>query len=217
MINEFIKRLLSSIILIPIIFFIIIKGSYFFNLFLIICLMLTLFEWHNMTKNKKYNLIGNLLILFSFFTVFQLRNNEDGSSLPIFFLILFTCIFSDIGGYIFGKIFKGPKLIKISPNKTYAGVIGAYSTSMLMLIILFNYLNINFLGKIYLNKVELFLIFSLSTVSQLGDIIISYCKRLSNIKNTGSLIPGHGGILDRIDGMIFAFPFYYLIELLVKI
>ncbi len=179
--------------------------------------MLTLFEWHNMTKNKKYNLIGNLLILFSFFTVFQLRNNEDGSSLPIFFLILFTCIFSDIGGYIFGKIFKGPKLIKISPNKTYAGVIGAYSTSMLMLIILFNYLNINFLGKIYLNKVELFLIFSLSTVSQLGDIIISYCKRLSNIKNTGSLIPGHGGILDRIDGMIFAFPFYYLIELLVKI
>ena len=119
------------------------------------------------------------------------------------------CIATDIGGYTFGKTFKGPKLSRISPNKTYAGVIGGYILS-----IVFSYFFIinenSILFEIYtLNYLILTLL--ISTVSQIGDLIISYFKRISNVKDTGKIIPGHGGILDRIDGMIFVFPFFYLL------
>ena len=119
------------------------------------------------------------------------------------------CIATDIGGYTFGETFKGPKLSKISPNKTYAGVIGGYILS-----IVFSYFFIinenSILFEIYtLNYLILTLL--ISTVSQIGDLIISYFKRISNVKDTGKIIPGHGGILDRIDGMIFVFPFFYLL------
>ena len=134
-----------------------------------------------------------------------------------FVIILFICIFTDIGGYIFGKIFKGPKLTKISPKKTYAGVIGGYLFAIIFMTIFFNYFNyIAQLTNIEVSSKELgmnnfiFTIF-VSTVSQLGDITISYFKRKSKIKDTGKIIPGHGGLLDRIDGMIFAFPSTYLI------
>ena len=126
------------------------------------------------------------------------------------------CIFTDLGGYIFGKIFKGPKLTKISPNKTYSGMIGSYLVTMIFMI--FSIYNLDFFKFINMNIDEkglfanyLILILLVSTASQLGDIIISYFKRMSKIKDTGKIIPGHGGLLDRIDGMIFAFPFAYLI------
>tara|TARA_A100001234_G_scaffold205283_1_gene200858 strand:+ start:479 stop:910 length:432 start_codon:yes stop_codon:yes gene_type:complete len=126
-----------------------------------------------------------------------------------FIIILLICISTDIGGYFFGKIFKGPKLTKISPKKTFSGAIGGY----LLSIIFFNLvLNSNyFLNEPIKITFDIFLfILLISTVSQLGDIIISYFKRLSKIKDTGKIIPGHGGLLDRIDGMIFAYPFAYL-------
>jgi len=105
-------------------------------------------------------------------------------------------------------MFKGPKLTKISPNKTYAGMIGGYFLSLICLAIITNYIN-------YPNTPFQFFILTLiiSTVSQIGDIIISYFKRLSKIKDTGKIIPGHGGLLDRIDGMIFTFPVVYIINL----
>ena len=118
-----------------------------------------------------------------------------------------VCISTDIGGYLFGKIFKGPKLTKISPNKTYSGMIGGYFLSLIFLSYFFNWDN---------NQVTIYWFIAtilLSTISQIGDIIISYFKRLSKIKNTGKIIPGHGGLLDRIDGMIFAFPLFYFIEM----
>ena len=114
-----------------------------------------------------------------------------------------------MGGFIFGKIFKGPKLTSISPNKTYSGVIGSYLFSLVSIyfyiIILDLKYSSNFIIKI------IFFTLLISTISQIGDLLISYIKRMSNLKDTGSLIPGHGGILDRIDGMIFAFPFSYII------
>ena len=122
---------------------------------------------------------------------------------------------TDVGGYVFGKFFKGPKLTSYSPNKTISGSIGSYllSLSLLPVFIYFNLVNQN---HILLTIIFIFLI---STVSQLGDIIVSYFKRKSNIKDSGKIITGHGGILDRIDGMIFAFPFGYFIminDLLIK-
>ena len=132
-------------------------------------------------------------------------------------MVVLICIFTDIGGYVFGKIFKGPKLTKISPNKTYSGTIGGYLCSIIFMSVFFNNLdfvsqftNVNVVEKeVSLNNFVLIIV--ISTVSQLGDITISYFKRLSKIKNTGKIIPGHGGLLDRIDGMIFAFPVTYLI------
>ena len=123
------------------------------------------------------------------------------------FYVIIICSSTDIGGYVFGKIFKGPKLTKISPNKTYACMIGGYFLSLISLSVIINFID-------YETTTILFLLTILiSTVSQIGDITISYFKRLSKIKNTGKLIPGHGGLLDRVDGMIFAFTIYYLINL----
>ena len=127
-----------------------------------------------------------------------------------FLFIIFICIATDIGGYVFGKIIKGPKIIRISPNKTYSGMIGSYFFAFLIIFVLFEYLEL-FLNINLKWKLEVYVyIFLISTISQTGDIIISYFKRLSNIKDTGKIIPGHGGVLDRIDGMIFAFPFSYI-------
>jgi len=208
--TELKKRIISSILLIPLSFFLIIEGSLLFNIFILICFFVTCYEWYMMTKKKYYHLIGYFFLFFSFYSTYKLRNNPSDDSLIVFLTIVIICIFTDIGGYIFGKIFKGPRLTKISPSKTYAGMIGSYILSIISIFLIikfldvFNIISINFNIKIFL------FIFVVSTVSQIGDLIISFFKRLSKIKDTGKIIPGHGGLLDRIDGMIFAFPFVYL-------
>ena len=207
--NEFVKRLISSIILIPLTFFFIIKGSVLFNLFILFCFLIISYEWHMMSKKRSYNLIGFLFLFFSFYSIYILRNEYPGEYLYVL-LITSICIFTDIGGYIFGKVLKGPKLTKYSPNKTYSGMLGAYTLAILFTSILFNN-DIFFLYEAETNLNSLIFVFVISTVSQLGDILISYFKRLSNIKDTGTIIPGHGGLLDRVDGMIFAFPFSFMI------
>ena len=214
--NEILKRVLSSLILIPVALFFIIKGSYFFNFFILICFLISSHEWHLLSKNKKYYLPGFIFLIFSFYTVYYLRNELYGDYI-YFVMVILICIFTDIGGYVFGKIFKGPKLTKISPNKTYSGMIGGYLCSIILMSIFFN--NLDFVSQftnVNVSEKELslnnfILVIAISTVSQMGDITVSYFKRLSKIKNTGKIIPGHGGLLDRIDGMIFAFPAFYLI------
>ena len=213
--NELIKRIISSIILIPSIFLIISAGSYFFNFFVIICFLIISYEWYGMAKKKNYVFFGYFFLIFSFYSIYKLRNIY-GEGFDFVLLILLICICSDIGGYVFGKMFKGPKLTKVSPNKTYSGVIGAYFLSIISLFLLDNQ-NIIFNLKI-LDELNIYLfVILVSTVSQMGDIFISYLKRLSNVKDTGKIIPGHGGLLDRVDGMIFAFPFSYIIFLLIII
>ena len=214
--QEFIKRIISSIILIPTALFFVIKGSFFFNFFILICFIVTIYEWYMMSKNKPYNFPGFIFIIFSFYTVYYLRNEFYGDYI-YFLMILAICIFTDVGGYIFGRTFKGPKLTKISPNKTYSGMFGGYFLSIIFMSLffinlefLFGYTNIEVTGK-ELSLINFILILVISTASQFGDIIVSYFKRLSKIKDTGKIIPGHGGLLDRIDGMIFAFPTSYLI------
>ena len=162
-------------------------------------------------KKKVLKIIGLFVLVISFFSIYKLRNDFNGEYIWVFFVLL-ICISTDLGGYIFGKTLKGPKITKISPNKTYSGVIGSYIFSYVLSI------NFCFLFKNYfLNNSYLeisIIIFLISTVSQIGDLSISFFKRLSNLKDTGNLIPGHGGLLDRIDGMIFSFPFFYLLILL---
>ena len=124
-------------------------------------------------------------------------------------LVLCVCVATDIGGYVFGKIFKGPKLTKISPNKTYSGVLGSYFFTMITILVILNIKSLNLPFDFSLN-LGIFVL-SISTASQLGDLIVSFFKRFFKVKDTGNIIPGHGGLLDRLDGMLFAFPFSYLI------
>ena len=207
--QELIKRILSSIVLIPLALFFIIKGSFLFIFFISICFCIIAYEWHMMRKKKSYYFLGFLFLIFSFVTIYELRfaNYSIGKDYIWVLFITIICVSTDVGGYTFGKLFKGPKLTKLSPNKTYAGMFGGYILSLIALSISFQYF------KLELSIEWLFFTLSISTASQLGDIIISYFKRLSKIKDTGKIIPGHGGLLDRVDGMIFAFPFAYIIIL----
>ena len=135
----------------------------------------------------------------------------DLKVLFFFLYIISICFFTDIGGYIFGKIIGGKKLSKISPNKTIAGAIGSFILSIIPLIIAlkFNFLDLEF------NLINIIFCLLISLISQIGDLFISLIKRKAEIKDTGNLLPGHGGILDRMDGIIFAVPFsYILIKLL---
>ena len=199
--SNLIKRILSSAILLPLVLYFMLMGSFYLKFLIIICFLAATYEWNKMVKKINYKLIGFIFLFFSFYTFYEL-------SIKYTIIIpFFICISTDIGGFVFGKIFKGPKLTKISPNKTYAGMIGAYFLSIIFISLYFNKINYE------VTIIWFITIILISSVSQLGDIIISYFKRLSKLKNTGNIIPGHGGILDRIDGMIFAFPIYYLIEL----
>ena len=211
MIKEFEKRLISSIILIPISIFFIVKGSVFFIFFLGILFLATSYEWIKMNKeNDLLKLLGIIFLFISFYTTLEIRENYN---LNDFLLIITICIFTDIGGYLFGNIFKGPKLTRISPKKTYSGVFGGFLLSLIAGLIFTNYF---FIEKKIFNE-DLFLliiILFISMISQIGDLIISFFKRKAKLKDTGKIIPGHGGLLDRVDGMIFVFPIFYLISIL---
>ena len=199
--SEFIKRILSSIVLLPLIFFIVIEGSFLFVIFLMICFFISVLEWINMSKKLKYKNVGLIFLLISFLSIYNLRLNYNDNYI-IFMYVIIICVSTDIGGYIFGKLFKGPKLTIYSPNKTIAGMLGGFVMSILaMHVLIYIYEDQNFSIKLLA-----FVIF-ISVISQLGDITVSFFKRLAKIKDTGKIIPGHGGLLDRIDGMIFAFPF----------
>ena len=217
--SELLKRILSSIILIPIAIFFIFQGSVFFAFFLCIFFVVSSYEWIKMNKKDSLKILGLFYLLLISYLTFLFREN-------FFFqliLVIVICIFTDLGGYIFGKILKGPKLTKISPKKTYAGLIGSFILSVVGALVYIKYINLG--GATYLEiqyllstkGVEnfklyfLIIILFISLISQIGDLIISYFKRLAKVKDTGNFLPGHGGLLDRVDGIIFAIPASYLL------
>ena len=224
MINNLLLRILSSLIIAPLCFYIIFKGSFYFIFFLLICLIIIIAESKNLITQKIHFVLFIVFIFFSLFCVYKIRNfyvDNETKNIIIFFGVLLISISTDIGGYVFGKIIKGPKLTHISPNKTYSGSIGGIFLTLIILILYSNIFSkeLNFFYKLYLNNFIyfLFIIISASLISQIGDLIISFLKRKAQIKNTGKIIPGHGGILDRIDGMIFTFPFMYIWIIILKI
>jgi len=207
-INETFKRIISSIILLPIVIFSIIKGSYFFNSLIFLCFLISSYEWLKMNNNFFYKIFGIFFLIVSFYLIFKLRNEFDNQYFYLLFITL-ICVSTDIGGYIFGRYFKGPKLTKISPKKTYSGVAGSFLLSLLSTYFFFKFSPVQTLSSF---KIEIFIfVLLISSISQIGDIVVSYFKRKSKIKDTGNILPGHGGILDRIDGMLFAFPSSYII------
>ena len=227
--QNLLKRLITSIVLLSLFIFINFSHQYIFILSISIIGLIICIEANNLfsklltNKNSKKNssinkLNTNFIILniitfsYIFFIFCNLSYEIHRSESPIFFLyIISICFFTDIGGYIFGKIIGGKKLSKISPNKTIAGTIGSFILSIIPLVIA---LNFNFLDLEF-NLTNIIFCLLISLISQIGDLFISLIKRKAEIKDTGNLLPGHGGILDRMDGIIFAVPFsYILIKLL---
>ena len=216
------KRIITSIILFLIAIFCILIHKFVFVLILVVTLFACFNEWRDINykyfKEKQHNnwkyffvqFVG-LVYLFIFLgTSIALRGNNS-ESIAFFIIILCICIFSDIGGYVFGKVIGGKKLTKISPNKTISGSLGSFIFSILPVLLfnLQNYTGVSF--EVLPINIALCLIVSL--ICQLGDLLISYFKRLNKVKDTGSILPGHGGLLDRIDGLIFAIPTVYILKI----
>lgn len=209
--NELSKRILTSILLTSLSIFFIINEKILFKFFLALIFIVSIYEWRNLNKREIPFIIGLIFLTISIISAFFLRVND----FSFFIFIIFISAFSDIGGFVFGKIFKGPKLTKISPNKTYSGVLGCFVFSICFGFFFILYLDQFFQNPWQFNSFETFLlIVIISFINQLGDLIISYFKRLNNVKNTGNILPGHGGMLDRIDGIIFTIPCSYLINIL---
>ena len=201
--NNLQKRILTSLIILPISIFIIVKGGYFLLFFLFIVFLAGNYELFSVFKKKITAIFLDLILILSLFTIYYLREENDYSFMILLWIII-LCVCSDIGGYIFGKTFRWKKLTKISPNKTLSGVLGSFTLSLFSLLIAEQLLTNYFLFTYsFLQLKYFFLVVILSLVAQIGDLMISFFKRLEDIKDTGKILPGHGGIFDRIDGLMF--------------
>ena len=206
MTNSLKQRILTSIILF-LILFLMITSNFILVYFLIIFSVYAFIEFTNIIskiniKNKINIFIlnfGFLIYVFCFSSLLLINFFHPESKILTLSIIL-ICIFSDIGGLIFGKLFKGPKLIKISPNKTFSGCIGSFIFSTVLSIFLFQ--GIYGLFSYYF----ILLGIAISFATQLGDLFFSFLKRKARLKDTGNILPGHGGVLDRIDGILLGLP-----------
>ena len=193
--NNFKKRFIISLLAFPLIY-ILLYQKLLFNSLIVITFLFCIYEWINISKEKKIIFFIGLTILFIFLISLIKIYNLENFNLKFLWLILITWL-TDIGGFIFGKLLGGPKLIKISPNKTWAGAFGSIILSQFAFLIFF--LDVNYQFNIYIIFSQLIL----SIIGQAGDILMSYIKRKNNKKDTSNFIPGHGGFLDRVDGLIW--------------
>ncbi len=212
--ENFIKRIFTSVALLILLFLIMIN-NFALGIVLMILGIFSLLEFFNISlkifkKKRLKQLLSNLIFtiyIFSFCSYFFSISLFLHLKL-ILFLILITCVASDIGGFIFGKIFKGPKLTKISPNKTISGAIGSLLFSSSVISLSFYLITENF-------NIYMLIIGCLISIScQIGDLFFSFLKRKSSIKDSGNFLPGHGGVLDRVDGLLLGIPIGFLILLL---
>tara|TARA_B100000029_G_scaffold461975_1_gene494103 strand:- start:1070 stop:1726 length:657 start_codon:yes stop_codon:yes gene_type:complete len=209
------KRILTSAIVFPLsVFFITMGGNYIVS-FLYAVLILGNFELFSVFKRKSSIIFLDFILVLSLLSILHLRNDTASSFVLLIWAIILT-ISSDVGGYVFGKIFKWKKLTKISPNKTLSGVFGSFIFSLgsVFLLGIFVQLYTGLDIEIFKQPRYYFLAIVFSLAAQLGDLCISYFKRMEKIKDTGKILPGHGGIFDRIDGLMFvvilAYIFYNL-------
>jgi phosphatidate cytidylyltransferase len=197
--SNFKKRFVISLLAFPIIYSLLYQ-KIFSNILIVIVCLFCAYEWNKIFNKKNYIYLFGLVILLVFFlSIIKIYNLQD-YNLKFLWLILIAWL-TDIGGYIFGKLFGGPKLTKISPNKTWFGAFGSLILSQFACLIFF-------LDSNYILNFNIFLFqFLLSITGQIGDILMSYIKRLNDKKDTSNFIPGHGGFLDRVDGLIWIFIF----------
>ena len=206
------KRILTSIAIFPLSIFFVFQGGYILLSFLLAIFFIANYELFSVFKKNSNILFLDLVLILALFSIYYLA--ENFLWLLLWVIILVIC--SDIGGYVFGKIFKWKKLTKISPKKTLSGVLGSFIFSLLSVFII--QIIVENLQAVprdnFLEPEFFFLAIVFSLVAQAGDLTISYFKRLEKIKDAGKILPGHGGIFDRIDGLMFVvivtFVFYKL-------
>lgn len=205
--NNIFLRFFSSILISPIFLYIIYLNSILFHILILLIFFFCIFEIKFLFK-KNLPLFIYLFMLFVFFlfSLISLRGNNIYDFLNLAWIIMIVWT-SDIGGYVFGKTFGGKKFSKWSPNKTYIGLFGSFFLSQFSFLIIFLFDKINFSYKIFIIQ------FLISSTAICGDLFFSFIKRKHNIKDFSNLIPGHGGLLDRIDGMIFALILAYIINI----
>ena len=197
--SNFKKRLCVSLLAFPLIYILLYQKD-LSNLLFLIVFLFCIFEWIKIFKKKNVIFFLGLIVLFIFLLSLLRIYNFKEFNLTLLWLIILTWL-SDIGGYLFGKLFGGPKLTIISPNKTWAGAIGSIILSQFSFLIFF--LDSNYKFNISIIFMQLFL----SIIGQFGDILMSYVKRKNNKKDTSNFLPGHGGFLDRVDGLIWIIIF----------
>ena len=209
------KRITTSVILFLLTIFCIFINPYVFIIAIIIVSYLSWYETNHLINSINKSVTNWQHVAFNLTTLFYAFGIFTVSAIGLYFLLgpvfflyaLSVCICSDIGGYIIGKNIGGKKLTKISPNKTVSGSLGSFCFSMLPLLVFNNFDKFEY----YLYSIDNFLFcLKVSLVCQLGDLFVSYFKRKAKVKDTGRILPGHGGILDRIDGIIFAVPFVFM-------
>ena len=209
--SELLKRSISSIFLMSLIFLSALINEYIFLSILFIVVILSWIEWVKVIEKirfkKIYRTIHIILFLIYLLMAFIVCFNVFIIDKYFFLTILMICVFSDIGGYVFGKIIGGKKLTKISPNKTISGSVGSFIMS-LVLVPFFYFISKDKLINVY----EIIILTALVCLfCQLGDLIISFLKRKAKVKDTSNILPGHGGFLDRFDGFLLAMPIGYLV------
>ena len=212
--SELLKRSISSLFLMCFVFLSALINDYIFLSILFIVIILSWIEWIKIIEKIRFKKIYRIIYIILFLTyllmAFIICFNVFLIDKYFFLTILMICVFSDVGGYVFGKTFGGKKLTKISPNKTISGSIGSFISSYIGFFVIYLYFGDLLFVRLQIEAL-VFIPFFISLICQLGDLFISYFKRRAKIKNTGNLIPGHGGVLDRIDGSIFALPIGFII------
>ena len=196
------KRILTSLTIFPLSIFFIFKGGNLLLLFLFAVFVVANYELFLVFNKRITILCLDLVLILSLFSIYYLRENGE-VSFKLLIWVIILCVCSDIGGYVFGKTFKWKKITEISPNKTLSGVLGSFIFSLFSLFIVEN---VSFTSSAFIQFLEpkfFFLAIIFSLVAQIGDLTISFFKRLEDVKDTGKILPGHGGIFDRIDGLMF--------------
>lgn len=212
--ENLIKRSYTSFVLLLVFFLIFIFEQLLITIVMIFG-VLSVIEFFNLSKNisktkSKYLFYNFLFTLYIFlFCLFFVYFSSIMHLKNILFCFVFACVASDIGGYIFGNLIKGPRLTKISPSKTYSGSIGSILLSCLTFSLSLFYLTGNF------NYSIIFIAIFLSLACQVGDLFFSYLKRKAKIKDSGKILPGHGGVLDRIDGILIGVPIGFSLLILL--
>ena len=223
--NELKKRIITSAVLILIVLSCLFINNFVWLFLLVIVALICWVEFINLNKKiwkSKYSKILTALLSFSylyFFTYSVYKTTIYAGEIVILFYLL-VCVFSDIGGYIVGKKIGGKKLTKISPKKTISGSIGSFLFSLFPIVIyitLSSVTNNNSFNRTFEDQdyEVIFVCLILSLMCQIGDLVISYFKRLAKVKDIGKILPGHGGMLDRIDGIIFALPTIFIINYII--
>ena len=197
--SNFHKRFLVSLSAFPLIY-LLLFFPIVFNALIIVVFLACVYEWNKVFKKKDIIYFIGLAIFLIFLTLSIKIYNLKSYNLNFLWLILIAW-FTDIGGYVFGKIIGGPKLTKISPNKTWSGALGSFVLSQFSFLIFLSETNFKFGNYVFV--IQLFLSF----VGQAGDLLMSFIKRRNGIKDSSKLIPGHGGFLDRVDGLIWIIIF----------